>query len=385
MSIIITHTMILIFLVHIQCDLDLVVLGCIIEYGEFFEWALSAEISRTNSTYSLDDIVEKIKETKFKFLEGLERSEILKRLLNLRVHGKKKHGRRKTKTFNTYEDRWECTDSTQVFGSMIYAILRRLCEDCYAGCDRKVSKYVMCENLYGFHMDHQLKYWKKVNGPSRFYKNILKLLLECIKCRLSCAFCHENSTIPDYETKLQYKNQLKYNFGDKHRTATDVLESKEMRLFILELKARKAFWCGEKIYMSWDTFQCLVWKFFGIVLADVTYINKEKYNTFGYKGWERRRVVNQTIMNIIKKLGVKCPICDDEFGKYNPAELSGVHFDHTSGIKHHEPSNLANYDIDVIVKELTEGGCKPTCCFCHGALNQKTHNHPLYWYRFREC
>jgi hypothetical protein len=323
---------------------------------------------------TLDEVVKKIKDCKFEFLDGVEENEdILKQLLNLKVKGKKKKihrkrgSSRKVKQYSTYYERWD-DDPKLCFGQMIFSIVRRLCEKCY-GCLRKISDYKLFSQLYGWHGDHQLKYWKKVNKPSQLYTNIELLLIECIKCRLACAFCHENGNISNYETKLQYSCQLQYNFGDKHRTASDVLESREMRLFILELKARKAFWTGKYYYMSWKTFQCLVWKFFGIVLADVSHNTEEDYYDKEAKLCRKRKIINDAIMNIIKKLGAKCPECGDKFGGYNPVRLSGVHMDHTSGIKNFNPTYLRKLDIDKMIKELKEGDYSPTCCFCHGLLN----------------
>ena len=356
-------------------------LRCIIENITFFEWTLTVAVD----DLSLEDVVSNIKDGQFKFLDGVQESnDILKQLLPLKVRKRKKHGRKKAKTFDTHQELWDycyASDANKkrriLFGQLIYAIVRRLCEDCYVpGCNKKVSNYKLIAQLYGWHGDHQKNYWKKVECPSNLYNNIGLLLIECIKCRLSCAFCHENGKIFNYEMKLQYKCQLHYEFGDEHRSAKDVLESREMRLFILELKARKAFWTGKIIYMSWNTIKCLVWKFFGIVLADVSqHTEKDYYDKENrYNINNRRNIINDAIMNIIKKLGVKCPGCEDvecgdEFGKYNPVRLSGVHMDHTSGIKHYTPSSLRRCNIDKMIKELKEGECSPTCCFCHGILN----------------
>ena len=64
------------------------------------------------------------------------------------------------------------------------------------------------------------------------------MLLESIKCRLACAFCHEFGNVPGYEEKLKQVSQLQYNFGSQHRTAAEGLGIKEMALFIPEIKSR---------------------------------------------------------------------------------------------------------------------------------------------------
>ena len=285
-------------------------------------------------------------------------------LLNLRTRGKKTHGggKRKVKEYESYEDRWESHPDT-CFSQVLSAIVRRLCIECSV-CKRKINDYLSSGALFGWHGDHKLRYWKKICNPSKFATKgyVRRLLMEYLKCCLVCGFCHENGKIKNYEEKLEYECRLDYDFGLDHRSARQVLQLREFQLFILELKARDAYFVGDQPKMSWETMEYLVWNYFGIILQDVSYCTSDEYHS-GDR--HRARKVNTVVMNIMKKLGVKCGHCGRDFIKHNPARMSGVHMDHR-GKKRHGPSEAVGMHIDIFIEEMKVGDCDPSCCFCHG-------------------
>ena len=132
---------------------------------------------------------------------------------------------------------------------------------------------------------------------------------------------------------------------------------------------RRAFWTGQNAYMTWDTLEFLVWKYFRVILTDLIHFtrddwvmdNKRNVSTDRVK---RGKIVNFTIMNIIKKLGVKCCDCDEDFMNKIPVRMSGIHMDHR-GNKNFGPGETVGMNVDIMIAELKNGDCDPTCIFCH--------------------
>lgn len=345
----------------------------ILKNKKFFEKVLAAEAS--DSKLSLEDFLSLVRNSKFDFLEpSMDNNQIMHQLINLQDGKKKKHGNRNRKIRETYKEQWE-SNPNAYFGNAVYAIVRRLVGECYY-CLRKVEKYRSASELGGWHGDHMLSYWKKIVICSDLAAQgkISELLIECIKCRLACGFCHDQHHIEDYDEKMKHISQLRYDFSMngrvRHRSARESLKLKELRLFILELKMRRAFWTGQNAYMTWDTLEFLVWKYFRVILTDLIHFTRDDWlmDTKGNESSDRRtrrRIVNFTIMNIIKKLGVKCCDCDEDFMNKIPITMSGIHMDHR-GKKNFGPSETINKNVDIMIAELTNGNCDPTCIFCHG-------------------
>lgn len=338
----------------------------VLKNDSFFEKILN--IDDGGRIPNLRTIVQYIRDADFDFLkEVTSDDDILRCLLNLNVRGKKgaKHGKRRIKKYNSFLERWEVNPSL-CLGAIVYAIMRRLCKECNF-CPKKINDYMSSFQLYGWHGDHILSYWKKIKNPSDFAQKgwISDLICECIKCRLVCGFCHENGKIKDYERKLNSVNRLRYNSErTKYRSAREVMNLKEMKLFILELKARRAFWKGQDAYITWETLEFLVWKYFRIILGDVSYNTAEEFKN---ERLRRSYLVNKVIMNVTKKLGVKCSQCPMCIMNLNPAQTSGVHMDHRS-TKTLNPSRAMDFNVDIFIQELVNGDCHPTCCFCHGKV-----------------
>jgi len=344
----------------------------ILKHKQFFEEVLAAEDS--DSTLSLEDFLSMVRDSKFEFLGTTsENNDIMSQLINLQDEKKKKHGKRKKKICETYKEQWE-SNRNAYFGNAVYAIVRRLVGECYY-CLRKIGKYRSASELGGWHCDHMLSYWKKIVSCSRLAAQgkISELLIECIKCRLACGFCHDVHNIEDYDEKLKHISQLSYDFSMngrvRHRSARESLKLKELRLFILELKMRRAFWTGQNAYMTWDTLEFLVWKYFRVILTDLIHFTRDDWvmgeDTGNVNGKKRRKIVNFAIMNIIKKLGVKCCGCDEDFMNRIPVAMSGIHMDHR-GNKNFSPSDTVGMNVDIMIAELKNGNCDPTCIFCHG-------------------
>jgi len=350
----------------------------ILEHKKFFEDVLAAEAS--DSTLSLEDFISMVKGSKFEFLGTTsENDDIMHQLINLQDGKKKTHGKRNKKIRKTYKEQWESKPSLY-FGNAVYAIVRRLVGECYY-CLRKIGKYRSASELAGWHGDHMLSYWKKIVACSQLARQgkISELLIECIKCRLVCGFCHDQHNIEEYDEKMKHSSQLSYDFSMngrvKHRSARKSLELKEVRLFILELKMRRAFWTGQNAYMTWDTLEFLVWKYFRVILTNLIHFTRDDWimdrnleSTDRHESTDRknrRKIVNFTIMNIIKKLGVKCCGCDEDFMNRIPVTMSGIHMDHR-GNKNFKPSDTIKRSVDIMIAELKNGNCDPTCIFCHG-------------------
>jgi len=346
------------------------ILKKILKHKKFFEGVLAAEAS--DSTLSFESFLSMVKGSKFEFLGTTsENNDIMSQLINLQDGKKKIHGRRNRKIRKTYKRQWESKPS-RYFGNAVYAIVRRLCEECYY-CLRKIGKYQSASELGGWHGDHMKKYWKKIIGCSQLASQgkISELLIECIKCRLVCGFCHDQHNTAEYDEKMNHSSQLSYDFSMngrvKHRSARESLMLKEVRLFILELKMRRAFWTGQNAYVTWDTLEFLVWKFFRVILTDLIHFTRDDWvmkdadnRTDGPK---RRTIVNFIIMNIIKKLGVKCG-CDEDIMNKIPVTMSGIHMDH-QGNKNYDPSQTIKRNVDIMIAELKNGNCDPKCIFCH--------------------
>lgn len=151
----------------------------------------------------------------------------------------------------------------------------------------------------------------------------------------------------------------------KHRSVKEALNIREVQLLILELKSRGAYWTGKDAKISWETLEFLVWKYFRIILSDLVYWTKKDFET-KCRSTRGRIIPNTIVVNILKKLGVKCPYvkCGEDFSNRIPAHMSGIHMDHRDE-KDKEIGRAMGYYIDVLIDELVNGDCDPTCCFCH--------------------
>ena len=345
-------------------------LEVLLEHAALFEYFLKEANSEKKP--DLGSILTEIDEYKFTFFEGKDGDAILQSLTSFPKTKGRRGKRRGNKTYENFQDRWDNDNNwCEMFGDIVIGIEKRLCEECFRKCGHKVSDHAKSSHLYAFHLDHMLKFWKKVDGCSQLKWNIAAMLLESIKCRLACAFCHEFGNIPGYEEKLKQVTQLQYDFGSQHRTAAEGLGVKEMALFIPECKSRGINFTGKDAKVSWRTLEVLVWRYFKIALSDLTYwtskdwIMKHATKTEGIK--RGRRIPNTIIVNLLKKLGVKCPGCSEDFMNKKAAEMSGVHMDHR-GKKRKGIGECINFSTDILIEELKRGECVPTCAFCHGEI-----------------
>ena len=257
-----------------------------------------------------------------------------------------------------------------MFGDIVMGIEKRLCDECFRKCGYKVSDHTKSSHLCAFHLDHMLKFWKKVDQCSNLKDDMAAMLLESIKCRLACAFCHEFGNISDYEEKIKQVCQLQYNFGNQHHTASEGLGIKEMALFVPECKSRGVFSKGRDAKVSWRTLEVLVWRYFKVILTDLVYWTSKDWIEKGATDTEknrRGRYSNTLIVNLLKKLGVKCPGCAEDFMNKTAAMMTGIHMDHR-GKKRKGISDCIPFNIDILIEELKRGECVPTCVFCHGEI-----------------
>ena len=113
-----------------------------------------------------------------------------------------------------------------------------------------------------------------------------------------------------------------------------------------------------------------IWRYFKIVLSDLTYWTSEDWvmkDATKSEGKKRGSCTNMIIVNLLKKLGVKCPGCSEDFMNKKAAEMSGVHMDHR-GKKRKNIGTCIVFNTDILIEELKRGECVPTCAFCHGEI-----------------
>ena len=345
-------------------------LEVLLDRAGLFEYFLKEAASEKKP--ELSSILTKIREYKIAFFEGKDDDAILQSLTSCPKTKGRRGKRRGNKTYENFQDRWKKDgDWRDMFGDIVIGIEKRLCEECFRKCGHKVSDHAKSSRLYAFHLDHMLKYWKKVNTCKKLRYDMAAMLLESIKCRLACAFCHEFGNVPNYEEKINQVCQLQYNFGSKHRTAAEGLGIKEMALFIPEIKSRGVFSKGSDAKVSWRTLEVLVWRYFKVILTDLVYWTIEdwimKSATDGKRTLRGRIIPNTVIVNLLKKLGVECPGCSEDFVNKTAAMMSGIHMDHR-GKKGKGISSLMSRNIDILIEELKRGECVPTCAFCHGEI-----------------
>ena len=352
-------------------DLDTTVLEVLLENAGLFEYFLKEATSGKKP--ELSSILAEIEECNFTFFEGKKGNAILQTLTSFpNTKGRRGKRRGRKRTYENFQDRWKKDgDWRDMFGDIVIGIEKRLCEECFRKCGHNVSDHAKSSHLYAFHFDHMLKYWKKVEACSSLKRDIAAMLLESIKCRLACAFCHEQGNVPGYEEKLKQVCQLQYNFGNQHRTAAEGLGIKEMALFVPEIKSRGVLWKGKDAKVSWRTLEVLVWRYFKVILTDLVYWTSDDWIMKGATDAERQKrgriIPNTIIVNLLKKLGVECPGCSEDFVNKTAAMMTGIHMDHR-GKKRKGICECVQLNIDILIDELKRGECDPTCAFCHGEI-----------------
>ena len=55
----------------------------------------------------------------------------------------------------------------------------------------------------------------------------------------------------------------------EHRSGTEAINTREVQLFMLELKRRGTNFTGKKAKITWVTLEFLVWKHLRIILSDL--------------------------------------------------------------------------------------------------------------------
>ena len=276
-----------------------------------------------------------MKDYNFKFFEGKSDEEIAKMLTSYKkFKGRRGKGGKKVPIYKSFNHRWK---KDRFWKKMLCDIqsnlVRRLYDKCFREeCSHMASSHDKASRIsYGLHFDHQKEkgQWHKVKEVSSL-RNRLKveaMTLEMIKCRLVCGFDHEFGSGTDgYEDKLKMSLTHQYQCGQKHRTIKNIIESRNMKLLLLELKSRGAFKRSITVNsVSWGTLNVLFWKYARVDFAALVNCTDDEFNS----SMRTRTVnVNRAYIHLIKKLAVKCPGCRTKFTNLVGVQLSGVHMDH---------------------------------------------------------
>jgi len=157
-------------------------------------------------------------------------------------------------------------------------------------------------------------------------------------------------------------------FGEDSRTIREVLQLKELRSFILDLKGVDAFGKTTDIPCSWEYIKLSVWFHFHLDLETITHYRENNWKEWGKSN--RHQIAVRIVANIIKILSVKCPNpdCDEYFIKIAGIMLSGIQINHR-GLNSIAPSNATYKGIDCFITEIIKGDCECVCGQDHGKIN----------------
>lgn len=162
-------------------------------------------------------------------------------------------------------------------------------------------------------------------------------------------------------------------FGEDRRTGREVLQLKEFRSFVLDLKGVDAFGHTTDIPCSWEYIKLSAWHHFHLCLETLTHYRENNWIEWGPKN--RHQIAVRIVANIIKILSVKCPNpdCDEYFIKIAGIMLSGVQINHR-GLKSIQFSDAVIKGIDSFMDECVKGNGDCTCGMHHGIINNAQNN-----------
>ncbi|KAL9189841.1 hypothetical protein ACHAXT_009516 [Thalassiosira profunda] len=269
--------------------------------------------------------------------------------------------------YSDHAERW-ANDWKEMLLEITGCLLRKLCVQCNK-CHRRPGEDR--STLFGFHLDHLLKFWKKDRPVSRC-TTVRAMVKEALKTCLACSFCHEfGCPNPEYPQRLGYKSRLQYFFGKQHRTVRAILAFKEVIALILDLRLRGAFGYTEELPCSWETLVVVVWMHLGIFLEDLIVFRKHHWKNAHQAS--RFCISLAIVREVLKKLSVRCPNpeCPEWFANIIPARTTGIHLNHqlADGEKTDAPATAFVKGVDAYLFELVRGDCDGTCACCHGIIN----------------
>lgn len=344
-------------------------------HPDLFEYILDIANSEDDKP-ELDNVLQKVKDCNFNFFDGKSDKDILEMLTSYKKHrGRRGKGGKKSPIFTSFHDRWnDDKEWMKILCDIESNLIRRIYNHCFREeCTHKASSHEKSSRIsYGLHFDHQKNkgQWQKLRSVSKFKNkyDIEGMMIEEMKCRIVCGYDHEMGQGTDgYEEKLSMRKTHRYqlSYQEERRTIKRILDYKEMKCLLIELKSRRAF-SSTELYVSWKTLHVLFWKYARVDFSALVNCTEDEFDTDWKVRW---RNVLGAYINLIKKLAVKCPGCGAEFTNLVGVQLSGVHMDHR-GKKRMGISDAVGDRkcIDIILEELINGYCIPTCTFCHGEI-----------------
>ena len=201
-------------------------------------------------------------------------------------------------------------------------------------------------------------------------------ILEGLKCRMVTFDSHMlgSKHTEDYDNWLATRPRLVYGdvLGTEHRTIKQILELREMQVFLLSGKAIGGF----NGYATFESLEVLVWNVFQIDPWSVFAFTKEEYNDKSQGTSQSRirrlRYWNKTFTQLLIKLAVRCPgmngKCEECFLNRHPATRSGVHHHHQNKRSDHGLDKFAYAEclyIDSYIDQLIKGDGDGLCAGCH--------------------
>ena len=223
-------------------------------------------------------------------------------------------------------------------------------------------------------MDHLEIYHKNERVSNA--KVVRVAILEGFKCKLVCSSDHRRGEKHDeeYDARLMTSCQLVYgpNFGQEHRSVTEVLDLQEVQLLVLEGKKVGGFVGG---CASLNDMKVILWSLLGIHYLDVLPCTEEDYNS-RTRDEDRREVWNKVFSRVLIKLSVKCRHCGKCFRNIHPLRRNGVELNHLN--TRADNPDLMTFDaaehcgIDTYISQLRKGNADAICTYCHDVH----YNHP---------
>ena len=178
-----------------------------------------------------------------------------------------------------------------------------------------------------------------------------------------------------YYEQLAQQNVLKYSreiYGNEHRTATEVMNIKEVASLELDLEVRGAFSNGKDAdKITYETFQVAVWMHLRIHLPDLR--NKESRKTStSFHTLRTGLWCVKMFREIVKMLSIKDPDPNSKecFLNLTPTTRSGVEFNHMKpSSKLKGPAELFTYTTLIrFKKEAKEGKLDANSTGTHGMV-----------------
>ena len=216
------------------------------------------EISDKERKADLDDVLRKVKDCNFQFFNDKTDEQILKMLTTYKKHkGRRGKGSNRAPIFTSFHDRWNKDRHwKRMLCDIQCNVVRRIYDNCFRKeCPHKASSHEKASRIaYALHFDHQKEegQWRKVKLVSHCRGEVEAMTTEMIKCRIACAYDHEfGRGTAGYEEKLKMKLTHQYKCGQESHTIKNIINTREMKLLLLELKSRGALKGKDKLEVNW--------------------------------------------------------------------------------------------------------------------------------------